>query len=47
MEFCGEVRDKPHDDYWLVRIVGDGYFEPANLQWKPIKRHRRKRWHKG
>jgi hypothetical protein len=27
----------------LVRIDPDGHFEPGNLTWREVKRHRRKR----
>ncbi|MGA7766027.1 MAG: hypothetical protein WCA27_07345 [Candidatus Sulfotelmatobacter sp.] len=42
-EFYAEVGDKPNDDCWLVRIDGDGHFQPGNLEWKPVKRHKCKR----
>ena len=42
-DFYREVGDKPHDDCWLVRIDPDGHFEEGNLEWREIKRHRRKR----
>ncbi len=42
--FYAEVGDKPGPDYWLVRVNGDGHFEPGNLEWRAIKRHRRKKF---
>jgi hypothetical protein len=33
----------PGPDYWLVRIDRDGHFEAGNMEWRPIKRHKRKR----
>jgi hypothetical protein len=42
-DFFNEVGEKPHDDCWLVRIDPDGHFEPGNLTWREVKRHRRKR----
>lgn len=42
-DFYAEVGDQPLDDYWLVRIDHDGHIEPGNLEWRPIKRHKRKR----
>jgi hypothetical protein len=42
LSFYAEVGDKPGPDFWLVRIDGDGHFEPGNLHWREIKRHRRK-----
>jgi hypothetical protein len=42
-EFYREVGDKPGPDCWLVRINRDGHFEPGNLHWISVKRHRRKR----
>jgi hypothetical protein len=45
-EFYADVGDKPHDDCWLVRVNGSGHFEPGNLEWREVKRHRRKRHRK-
>ena len=41
-EFYADVGDKPGPDFWLVRVNGSD-FEPGNLEWREIKRHRRKR----
>jgi hypothetical protein len=41
-DFYNEVGDKPGPDYWLLRIDRDGHFEPGNLEWRPVKRHKRK-----
>jgi hypothetical protein len=42
LQFYKEVGDKPHDDCWLVRIDPDGHFEPGNMEWVSIKRHRKR-----
>jgi hypothetical protein len=43
VDFQDHVGDKPGPDYWLVRIDRDGHFEAGNMEWRPIKRHKRKR----
>jgi hypothetical protein len=43
IDFYAEVGEKPSNDHWLRRIDLDGHFEPGNLHWVAIKRHRRKR----
>jgi hypothetical protein len=42
-QFYAEVGDKPGPDYWLVRINGTGHIEPGNLEWRPIRRHKKRR----
>jgi hypothetical protein len=42
-EFYADVGDKPGPDYWLVRIDDTKHIEPGNLEWRPIRRRRRKR----
>jgi hypothetical protein len=44
-EYYAEIGDKPGPDYWLLRIDRDGHFEPGNLEWRPVKRHKRKHRH--
>jgi hypothetical protein len=42
-DFYREVGNKPGPDCWLVRINRDGHFEPGNLHWISVKRHRKRR----
>lgn len=42
-DFFNEVGPKPGPDFWLVRVNGSGHFEAGNLEWRPIKRHRKRR----
>ncbi len=40
--FLADVGLKPGPDFWLVRIDHEKDVAPGNLQWKPIKRHRKR-----
>jgi hypothetical protein len=42
-DFYADVGDKPGPDFWLVRVNNDGHFESGNLEWRGIKRHRKRR----
>lgn len=43
LDFYREVGDRPNPDCWLFRINDSGDFEPGNLEWRPIRRHKKRR----
>jgi hypothetical protein len=42
-EFYAEVGDKPGPDFWLFRVNDSGHFEAGNLEWRQVRRHRKRR----
>jgi len=42
LDFLADVGLRPGPDFWLMRIDHDKDVEPGNLEWREIKRHRRK-----